>query len=157
METKIVTNPKELFDYSIAYQAMNPHHPIQVETIDPSINEEFMDYCHNLCEIEKVEELSGWARKPSSLKFEDVISKAPTAIKCGMKINHFPQWKIDDWEKWENGYIQVYIRMDSDVKGNEWFVWQYIRMNHLDTILNQFVDRLEYFYIPMVVIGSSRI
>jgi len=47
--------------------------------------------------------------------------------------------------------------MDSNVKGNEWFIWQYIRMNYLEEILTKFKDKLEYFYIPLTTTGSSRV
>jgi hypothetical protein len=158
METKIVTDIEEVINYSLSYQAMNPHHQLQIEVINKEDNSEFLTFCHSIAEIEFVDELSGFQRKRSNtLKFEDVIGKAPTGIKCGMKVNHFPQYKIDNWEKWEDGYIQVYIRMDSNVKGNEWFIWQYIRMKHLPEILNQFQDKLEYFYIPLTTTGPSRV
>jgi len=35
METKIVTDIEEVINYSLSYQAMNPHHPIQIEVIVP--------------------------------------------------------------------------------------------------------------------------
>jgi hypothetical protein len=158
METKIVTDIEEVINYSLSYQAMDTHNPIQIEVIEKSDYKEFLEFCHQLAEYEYIDELSGIQRKRSNtLKFEDVINKAPTGIKCGMKVNHFPQWKIEEFEKWPDGYIQAYIRMDSNVKGNEWFIWQYIRMNHLEEILTKFQDKLEYFYIPMTTTGSSRV
>jgi len=159
METKIVTDTEEVINYSLSYQAMNPHHPIQIEVIEKSDYKEFLEFCHLLVEYEYIDELSGgFARKRSNtLKFEDVINNSPTGLKCGMKVNHFPQWKMEEFEKWPDGYIQCYIRMDSNVKGNEWFIWQYIRMNHLEEILNQFQGKLEYFYIPLTTQGSSRV
>ena len=157
MEIKIVNDVEEAINYSLSYQALNQHHPIQIEVINPEDYQEFLTFCHNLAEIEQIDELSGWSRKRSDKKFEDVIHKAPTGLKTGMKINHFPQYRIDEWEKWPDGYIQSYIRMDSDVKGNEWFIWQYIRMSHLEEILNKFQGKLEYFYIPLTKSVSSRI
>ena len=156
METKTVNDIEEVIYYSKSYQTLNPHHPIQIEVINPSDYTDFITFCHNLAEIEHIDELSGWSRKRSErLKFEDVIHKVPSAIKAGMKINHFTQYRIDEWEKWPDGYIQTYIRMDSDVKGNEWFIWQYIQMSNLENILNEFQGRLEYFYLsPIVVRGK---
>ena len=159
METKIVTDIEEVINYSLSYQAMNPHHPIQIEVIEKSEYKEFLEFCHQLAEYEFIDELSGgFSRKRSNtLKFKDVINNSPTGLKCGMKVNHFPQWKIEEFEKWSDGYIQAFIRMDSNVKGNEWFIWQYIRMNHLEEILTKFQDKLEYFYIPLTTTGSSRV
>lgn len=156
METKIVNDVEEVINYSKSYQALNPHHPIQLEVIDKQDYTEFLTFCHNLAEIEHIDELSGWSRKRSGKKFEDIIHKAPTGLKTGMKINHFPQYRMDEWEKWPDGYIQGYIRMDSDVKGNELFIWQYIRMNHLEEILTKFQGKLEYFYIPLVDTSTKR-
>lgn len=158
METKIVNDVEEVINYSKSYQALNPHHPIQIEVMNAEDYNQFLTFCHNLSEIEYIDELSGWSRKRSDkLKFEDVIHKTPTGLKCGMKVNHFPQWRMDEWEKWPDGYIQSYIRMESDVKGNELFIWQYIKMSHLEEILNKFQGKLEYFYIPLTEIKTSRI
>jgi hypothetical protein len=124
---------------------MNVHHPIQVEVIDEKFNEDFMRLGHKLCEYERVEELSGFKRRSSTLKFEEVIHNAPTAIKCGMKINHYPSWKINPWEQWEDGYIEFFIRMDGLTGGNEIFIWQDIRMKYLKKILKEFAFKLEYW------------
>jgi hypothetical protein len=138
-------NAKEFLNYTVAYQAMNVHNPMQVEVIDEKFNEDFIKLGHKLCEYERIEELSGWSRRPSILKFEEVIHKAETAIKCGMKINHFPQWKIHPWEQWEDGFIEFYIRMDGLTGGNEIFIWQDVRMKHLKKIINQFAFKMEYW------------
>ena len=82
-----------------------------------------------------------------NLKFDEVIHKAETAIKCGMKINHYPTWKINPWEQWEDGYIEFFIRMDGLTGGNEIFIWQDIRMKHLPKILKTFAYKLEYWKI----------
>jgi hypothetical protein len=140
-------NYKEFIDYSVAHQAMNVHHPIQVEVIDEKFNGDFMKFGHKICDHERIEELSGWQRRPSQLKFEDVIDRAHTAIKCGMKVNHFPQWKINPWDQWEDGYIEFYIRMDGFTPGNEIFIWQDIRMKKLPKILKEFAFKLEYWKI----------
>jgi len=146
MQTVILdTDFKKLIDYSVAHQAMNVHHPLQVEVIEEKFNEDFMRFGHKICEYERVEELSGMARRESKLKFDEVIHKAPTAIKCGMKINHFPTWKINPWEQWEDGYIEFFIRMDGLTGGNEIFIWQDIRMKHLPKILKTFAYKLEYW------------
>jgi len=146
MQTVILdTDFKKLIDYSVAHQAMNVHHPLQVEVIEEKFNEDFMRFGHKICEYERVEELSGMARRESKLKFDEVIHKAPTAIKCGMKINHYPTWKINPWEQWEDGYIEFFIRMDGLTGGNEIFIWQDIRMKHLPKILKTFAYKLEYW------------
>ena len=94
MEIKIVTDIEEVINYSLSYQAMNPHHPIQIEMIEKSDYKEFLEFCHQLAEYEFIDELSGgWSRKRSNtLKFEDVINNSPTGSKCGMKVIHFPQY-----------------------------------------------------------------
>jgi hypothetical protein len=151
MRNKILDEPKELINYSYAYQIRNLHHPVQVDVINEKDYREFLTFCHALAEYEFIDELSGGgARKRSStLKFEDVIHKSDTGIRCGMKINHFPQYRMDIWETWQGGYIECFIRMDSETKGNEWFIWQYIRMNHLETILKRFPTRLSWFDMPL--------
>jgi hypothetical protein len=138
---------KKFIDYSIAYQAMNTYNPVQIEVIDEKFNEDFMKLGHKLCEYERVEELSGLQRRSSTLKFEEVIHKSETAIKCGMKINHYPHWKINLWEQWEDGFIEFFIRMDGLTGGNEIFIWQDVRMKYLKKILKEFAFKLEYWKI----------
>jgi hypothetical protein len=138
-------NSKEFIDYTVAYQAMNVHHPMQVNVIDENFYDDFMKFGHKICEHERIEELSGWSRRPAPFKFEEVIGYANTAIACGMKINHFPQWKVNPWEQWEDGYIEFFIRMDGPTKGNEIFIWQDIRMKYLKKIVNEFAFKMEYW------------
>lgn len=138
---------RKFIDYSIAYQTMNVSNPIQVEIIDENFNEEFIKFGHKICEYERIEELSGFQRKSSTLKFEEVIHKASTSSKCGMKINHFPQYKMLPWEQWGNGYIEFFIRMDGITGGNEIFIWQDIPMRYLTKIIKKFAYKLEYWEI----------
>ena len=146
MQKIILTDDYKGFrDYSVAYQAMNVHHPIQVNVIDEKFNEDFMRLGHKICEYERVEELSGWARRPSLEKFENVIHNAETSVACGMKVNHYPQFRMNPWEQWEDGFIEFFIRMDGNTKGNEIFIWQDIRMKHLSKIIKEFAYKLEYW------------
>jgi hypothetical protein len=138
-------NYKQFIDYTLAYQAMNVHHPMQVNVTDENFYDDFMKFGHKICEYERIEELSGWSRRPSQLKFEKVIDKASTAVACGMKINHFPQWKMNPWEQWEDGFIEFFIRMDGLTGGNEIFIWQDIRMKYLKKIVNEFAFKMEYW------------
>ena len=140
-------NYKAFRDYSVAYQAMNTYNPVQVEVIDEKFYDDFMKFGHKICEYERVEELSGMARRPSPLKFDDVIHKAETGIKCGMKVNHYPTWKINPWEQWEDGFIEFFIRMDGPTLGNEIFIWQDVRMKYLPKIIKEFAYKLEYWKI----------
>ncbi len=150
---------EKFINYTLSYQTFNPYHPVQVDVIDPQYYEEFLELCHSLQEYEFIDELSGgWARKRSkTLKFEDVIHKADTGIKCGMTVIHSPQYNMEFWENWEGGYIECFIRMDSDTKGNEWFIWQYIRMNHLNQIVEKMGDKLSYFYLPLTQDSTRRV
>ena len=138
---------QKFIDYSVAYQAMNIYNPVQVEVIDEKFYDDFMKFGHKICEYERIEELSGMARRESKLKFEEVIHKAETGIKCGMKINHYPHWKINPWEQWEDGFIEFFIRMDGVTGGNEIFIWQDVRMKYLKKILKEFAFKLEYWKI----------
>lgn len=140
-------NIQEFIDYSVAHQAMNVHNPVQLNIIDEKFNEDFMKFGHKISEHERIEELSGWSRRPSKLKFEEVIHKAQTAVACGMKVNHYPTWKINPWEQWEDGYIEFFIRMDGPTSGNEIFIWQDIRMKHLKKIIKEFAYKMEYWKI----------
>lgn len=120
----------------------------QIEIIDKTKNADFLIFCDKLSDFTFVDELGGKSytrRYRIDKNLNDVIHKADTGISCGIKVIKNPLIKLSEWEEWEDGYIEGFIRMDSDIKGIEWFVWQYIKMSKLSIILNEFKDDLYIF------------
>lgn len=121
---------------------------VQMNINDSTMNEEFLRYMEGLSEITRVDELGGggldqssFQRRLSDKTFEDVIIYAKDGMSCGIKVSHDPYMKINDYQKWEGGYIECFIRMCEDV---DYFIWQYVRMEHLSDILTNYGKYLTY-------------
>lgn len=99
-------------------------------------------------EFEYLKGLSGEEKKSEiekalDAKFEEIIHMAPTAIGCGIKVVKNPIGRLMNYEQWPGGYIEGYIRMDSDdPRYGEYFVWTYLRMEMLGPILERFEGKL---------------
>lgn len=136
---------KKIF-YLIDLQSkVNKYYQPQIEIQDKTKNEKFLKFCEKLSSFIFVDELGrkdNISRYRIDKKLDDVIYKSDTGIVCGLKIVKNPLSEINEWEKWENGYIEVFIRMDGDKDGVDWFVWQYIKMSKLNLILNEFKNDL---------------
>lgn len=121
---------------------------LQVEIINEEKNEEFTRYLISLAEYTYVDALGG-SKAPDGVrrynidkKPETVLKHAKTAIGCGIKIVHTPLMNIMEWDKWENGYIEGFIRMDGDSEHGEYFIWTYIKMGNLKDILTKWENDL---------------
>lgn len=117
----------------------------QIEIIDKNKMSNFLLFCENLSSISRIDELGGREnirRYPIDKELNDIIYKADTSIVCGIKVVKTPLMNIMEYESWNDGYIEGFARMDSDVKRIEWFSWQYIKMKHLKTILEEFKNDL---------------
>lgn len=130
-------------------QGIHHGHVMQIDLTDKKMYNEFLVYCEDLAVHSHVDELGGegssWRRMRSDKTFDEVIHMAEFGIKCGIKINHRPLFKIQDYDQWEGGYIESFIRMGEDVE-HDYFIWQYIRMEHLRNILTKFGQILQYWY-----------
>ena len=124
----------------------------QVATRDNSYNEEFIKYLWEIADIKDIHALGGTEategiRRYSindKVEFRDIIHMAPTAIVCGIKIVKYPLGTIMEYQNWPGGYIEGFIRMDSDdPRFGQYFIWTYIKIEKLMDILNRFVNKLQ--------------
>jgi len=118
---------------------------IQTDLLDVTKSIEFLEFCKPLSEKILIDEMKGIRRVKSPKTYDEVLPLFVEPIKTGIKIHHQPIFKIDDHENWEGGFIEL---MSTTGKlGNDYFIWMYIRMNHLETILNEYSDSLiDYNY-----------
>ena len=123
----------------------------QIRTSNKSYNEEFITYLWEIAEIKRIDALGGTESKSGfrrydisdKVNFEDIIHMAPTGIATGIKIVKYPMGKMLDYETWPGGYIEGFIRMDSDdPRFGEYFIWTYIKMDRLKDIVVKFRDKL---------------
>jgi hypothetical protein len=130
------------------------YHNPQIRTSNKSYNEEFIIYLWEISEIRRIDALGGTEAKSGfrrydisdKVNFEDIIHMASTGISTGIKIVKYPMAKMLDYETWPGGYIEGFIRMDSDDRRfGEYFIWTYIKMDKLRDILEKFGDKLKLF------------
>ena len=130
------------------------YHNPQIRTSNKSYNEEFIIFLWEISEIKRIDALGGTEAKSGfrrydisdKVNFEDIIHMASTGISTGIKIVKYPMAKMLDYETWPGGYIEGFIRMDSDDRRfGEYFIWTYIKMDKLRDILEKFGDKLKLF------------
>ena len=131
----------------------NKYYNAQIEIRDKHKNEQFLRYCKELATFTYIDELGGTPlgeNKHSYIRryridktFDDVIHKADTGIACGIKVTPKPAWELHEYERWSGGYIECFVRMDAEEFQVDWFIWMYIKMEHLGSILEKFKNDLE--------------
>jgi hypothetical protein len=90
---------------------------------------------------------SAYRRYPIDKKLSDVVHMSHTGIACGIKIVLNPITTLHEWDRWEDGYIEGFIRMDSDEETrkstgqDEWFFWGYLPVSYLERLLGGFEYR----------------
>jgi 7-cyano-7-deazaguanine synthase in queuosine biosynthesis len=123
-----------------------------LDTIDNSINRDFISYLWNIADIKHIDALGGTESKDSFrrysishlVEFDKIIHMADTGIGAGIKIVKTPLSRLSDYELWSGGYIEGFIRMDSDdSRFSEYFIWTYIRMEKLPEIIEKYGHKLE--------------
>lgn len=117
----------------------------QIETINNKYNTEFLLYIDKFSEFTYIDVLhKTLARERTNLRLIDVINYSFYAIGCGIKTHHYPLTKLFEWEKWEEGYIEGFIRTNKpNNMDKEYFVWQYIPMTYLRDILVRFSEKIQ--------------
>lgn len=122
-----------------------------LDTIDNSINRDFISYLWNIADIKHIDALGGTESKDSIrrysishlVEFDEIIHMADTGIGAGIKIVKTPLSRFSDYELWPGGYIEGFIRMDSDdSRFSEYFIWAYIRMEKLPEIIEKYGHKL---------------
>lgn len=123
----------------------------QINTVDKKYNEEFTRFLWEIAEIKSIDSIGGTEAKPGLRRYsiddlvdlEDIVHMAPTGIACGIKVCKYPMGSYMEYQTWPGGYIEGFIRMDSDdPRFGEYFVWTYIRMDRLREILEKFDGKI---------------
>lgn len=131
----------EAIERSIDFSKRYYGNSIQFETIDDKYNKEFLEYCMNISYNCIKQEMKGFSRGETDKSYDYILDKSSDALKCGMKTIHNPISKIYEWEDWEDGYIQAFVRTSGD-----YFIWCIIKMDKLRDILEKFSGKLKYWY-----------
>ena len=133
---------------------MDRYQTPQLNTTDKRFNEEFTRFLWEIAEVKNIDALGGTEAKPGMRRysidelvdFEDIVHMAPTGIACGIKVCKYPMGSYMEYQTWPGGYIEGFIRMDSDnPRFGEYFVWTFIRMEKLKDILEKFDGKIRLF------------
>jgi hypothetical protein len=114
------------------------------------LNAKFLEYLDSIAHHSHIDELDmnkGPARITTDLELKDIIHNAQTGMACGIQLVFNPLGGFNEWDKWEEGYIEGFCRMEGDKtinRSHEWFYWAYIKMSYLPEILKEFEDYLYY-------------
>jgi hypothetical protein len=140
-----ITNIKEFIEYTKLYNNLNKHFGLQVNSKDTKYDRELTEYLVSIADTVICQELTGMSRGQTNLKVEEIIEKITpqNSLLSGIKIVHIPYIKINEWEKWEDGFIEGFVRTCK--KGEpDYFIWTYIRMEYLESIIKKFKNKLIY-------------
>lgn len=142
-----IENIDSFIQHTLDYQAINPMASVQCDIGDSKNDKEFVKYLCGIADVIIPQELTGMRREETDLTHEDIIEliTPKNSLKSGIKINHKPYWKIREWEEWEEGYIEGFIRICPRDKP-DYFIWTYIKMDHLRPLLEKWKDKLHYYF-----------
>lgn len=112
----------------------------QIETIDSKFNKEFTKYLVSISEYHIVDQLKGIKRESVNLKISEIEHLFNNGISCGIKVEPEPRMRVSEYEMWDDGYIEGFIRTMGEI---DFFVWSYIKMDKLKTIIEQYKDKLQ--------------
>ena len=141
MKSRIVRDIEQTIHDSINHFDYGNH--MQLNVIDPNHNREFIKYCISKSYEWWLQELTGFQREKTDKDLEFILDRVSDGL-SGIKIIHKPLFKIHDYEKWDDGYIQLFTRTSRKEEPN-YFIWGIIRMRHFKDILEKFTGRLSYF------------
>jgi hypothetical protein len=143
-------SPDKLAEKIRLYSDFNKYHPIQIETRDKSDNKGFMEWIVANADHSEVHALGGSAAPEGMRRYRiektpsEVLHMSHTGIACGIKVVIYPLSKWNEWHTWPGGYIEGFIRMDSDTEEHsEYFVWCYLKMGKLLQLLEEWSTKLE--------------
>ena len=146
---------RESADYTLAMvnqmAEFDRYQTPQLNTVDKKYNEELTRFLWEIADVKRIDAIGGTEAKPGMRRysidelvdFEDVVRMAPTGIACGIKVCKYPMGSYMEYQTWPGGYIEGFIRMDSDdQRFGEYFVWTYVKMDKLREILERFEGKI---------------
>lgn len=97
---------------------------------------EFSEYLYSIAASSRVVVKSGGDKTMTADRILESIMSTNT-INTGIKIYNYPAFAIHEHEKWNDGFVEGFVRIDSSH-----LLWTYIRMNKLKDILIKFGEYL---------------
>lgn len=135
-----IISVKEFIQETKDVQLHYKYNPSQVN-ISPFVNRPFVEYLISVSDIVKLEELTGLQRQSTEKDKDFIVSQIDDSSVAGMRVNHIPIHDFNEYDKWEGGYIEGFLRTMTPV---DYFIWTYAKMDKLEDIVNEFKDSLFY-------------
>lgn len=114
---------------------------------DEGIAKELTKYLCDKAEIVVPQQLTTVLREKTDKSAEEIIEliEEGNTTATGIKIFNKPPTSIHEYQKWDDGYIEGFLRvshLNSDYSNIDYFVWTYLRKNRLTNILHKFNKKL---------------
>lgn len=137
-------------DQHISYSKI--YDPVIFELINELDTIDLLNECIQHKMYYKIDALGGANRSSfKRTKIDAELSNVITGIQkseyiyTSIKTVHDPLFKLSDWEKLPNGYIEFCTKFSwFNEDYNDVFVWIYLDMEHLPKILYKFINKLQY-------------
>ena len=143
-----ITSVDEFIQITKDIQLNYKPNPMQAN-ISSDMNRPFIEYLISVSDMVKLQELSfgekraeDYSRRTKTDKSQEfILSQIDHSSIAGIKVNHFPMYDFHEYDKWEGGYIEGFLRTMTPV---DYFIWTYAKMDKLEGILNEFKHSLFY-------------
>jgi hypothetical protein len=137
---RVIQDIQKFIQHTMDTQAIDRWHPVQVE-VDSDKTREFMKYLISVSDVVNLQELTGMQRQSTDKSQEFILSQIDSYSMAGIKVNHLPMYDFHEYDKWEGGYIEGFLRTMTNV---DYFIWTYTKMEHLEDIVTKFQHSLRY-------------
>lgn len=146
MNKQKIEDINDVIEYSKQRNSDHVYYPLQINITD-DLSYELTKYLVDIADIYWVDILRFVARERHDIPIEDALDllKHSGFKMAGIKIIHYPIMTMREYEKWEDGYIEGFVRYSAKSTNKDLFIWTYIRMKHLRNILEKFKDNLIYW------------
>ena len=137
---RVIQDIQKFIQHTMDTQAIDRWHPVQVE-VDSDKTREFMENLISVSDVVNLQELTGMQRQSTDKSQEFILSQIDSYSMAGIKVNHLPMYDFHEYDKWEGGYIEGFLRTMTNV---DYFIWTYTKMEHLEDIVTKFQHSLRY-------------
>lgn len=137
---RVIQDIQKFIQHTMDTQAIDRYHPVQVN-VDSDKTREFMEYLISVSDVVNLQELTGMQRQSTDKSQEFILSQIDSYSMAGIKVNHLPMYDFHEYDKWEGGYIEGFLRTMTNV---DYFIWTYTKMEHLEDIVTKFQHSLRY-------------
>lgn len=124
----------------------DPYRSLQIDLKYNHLAREFMEHLISLADIVLRDELRSVHRTSTDKSVEWILNKIDhedDLIPPGIKIVHNSRFTMAAYQQWEDGYIEGFLRIFGGLKNPDYFIWTYIRIKHLEEVIEKWKDHFD--------------